>query len=106
MACWALQSAEMPLLLRALTMTTTTIRCVVPPCQVEKTRELNEKAKAKASAVEVQARALTGVANGAAKASERQLAALQKAKTSAKGVSSAGEKARLAFRWEIMKGSA
>eukprot|EP00904_Undaria_pinnatifida_P007254 jgi/Undpi1/3659/HiC_scaffold_16.g07029.m1 len=66
-------------------------------CQVEKTRELNEKAKAKASAVEVQARALTGVANGAAKASERQLAALQKAKTSAKGVSSAGEKARLAF---------
>lgn len=68
--------------------------------QVEKTRELTEKAKTKASSVEVQARAVAGVAKGAAKASERQQAALGKAKTSAQGVASAGEKARLAFRWE------
>ena len=40
------------------------------------------------------------MAKGAARASERQQAALGKAKTSAQAVSSAGEKARLAFRWE------
>ena len=70
-----------------------------PYGQVDKTRELTEKAKTKASSVEVQARAVAGVARGAAKASERQQAALGKAKTSAEGVASAGEKARLAFRW-------
>ena len=68
--------------------------------QVEKTCELTEKTKTKASSVEVQARAVAGVAKGAARASERQQAALGKAKTSAQAVSSAGEKARLAFRWE------
>lgn len=66
--------------------------------QVEKTRELTTIATGKASSVSSQARAVTGVANSAAKASERQQAAFSQAKVVSQDAASAAEKAAEAFR--------
>lgn len=66
--------------------------------QVDKAGKHTDATKAQASKVQVQAREVTNVANGAAQASERQQAAFVKAKAKAEEAKKAGEKAKAAFR--------